>query len=804
MTGILLAATTAVLASLAGLWGMRALPWSGAARSARVDTAAGLALAPMLVGLAAVAVLWLAPGRDPDHRVAAVLVLVSVAAASAWIAGRHHRRLRAAGAAVVGVGRDPVARSTAVMFVASLLVMWCLAAFIPITQNDALEYAIVGREIYATGDLRTYPVLDSAGAQSGFFGPWTHPPLYVAMVALAFAHQGGDSGTWIVRLISPWFFTVAALLVAALGALRGTARGGLFAGMLFLAAPLLYLGAASSLIDPLPVLGMTLVLALLVGLDASPLRRGLWVGLALGAALWTHSVAVIFPALLLPVAWILVRQRVAPRTSRAGALLEMTTLLAAAGAVGLWPYLRNVSLFGNPVSDNPAVFAFANLDWKSYFTVMRGIGTLAEMIQYGLLKGWFAIESYSLVFWLALLGLPLAWRDWRRSGAPGPAMPPPGAAEARAASGLLAAAVVCAIYHALVLASVLAGVDVMVRNERYMLIIMPCVAMLGAAALERIPARTGGWRRASIIALAMAIVVQLGTMMAYRGLPAWKSAVAGGGPLGWWAPIGVQRELASLASSTRVLTLKPADMFYSRQKMLSYLDPAMLGFYRLREKREAARWLRQQGVSFVHVPDYWLPPFYNSALVDLLAEPALAELRADTGGYQVFRLRSDDEAQAPDCAQAPFGPWRRSEELIFGGRKSMLRGDLGSGPYTVGDLSVGWNASPLFLRESSTVLRSATLALPPAGREWLIEMEVAGEGYVLVYLMTHRAGSAIAESSRLLADLPLRGESARRVARRVWVPPGTSALALSVEHRGRSQLVLKAARAVAVCDNAPR
>lgn len=805
MTGLLLAVATAILATFAGLGLARSMPWSRGARSARVDMAFGVALGPMLTGMAMIAVLWLWPGRSPAFRVAAVVGLVGLATALAWLAARR-RTDRADVAGRAELGTDPVARAASVMFVGSLLVMWGLAACIPVTQNDALEYAIVGREIHASGDLRTYPVLDPASTRSGFFGPWTHPPLYVALIALAFAIQGGDGDTWLVRLISPWFFAVAALLVAAVGAMRGSPRGGVFAGMLFLAAPLLFLGAASSLIDPLPVLGMALVVALLVGLEASPWQRGAWIGLALGMGLWTHSVAVLFPALLVPAAWLLAQRRVSHRSSGWVPAKEVATMLAVAGLVGAWPYLRNLTLFGNPVSDNPAVFAFPALDWKSYFTVMRGIGTPAEMIQYGLLKGWFAIESYSLVFWLALLGLPLAWREWRRREA-GPVgvdglSRALAAGEPRPVPTLALAAVVCTVYHALVLVSILAGVDVMVRNERYMLVIMPCVALLGAAALDRSSAAIGAWRRGSIVVLAGVIVAQLGAMMAYRGLPAVKAAAAGGGPLDWWAPIGVQREMASLPSTARVLTLKPADMFYSQRRMLSYLDPVMIGFYGLRGPAEAAQWLHRQGVTHVHLPDYWLPPLYNSTLDEVLAAPALADLLIDAGGYQVFRLRLPDGARAPHCGQVVFGSWRRSEELVFGGRKSMVRGDLASSAYAAGESSVGWNTSPLFLRESSTVIRSASAALPRPGREWLIELEVAGEGYVLVYLMTHRAGVENVETSRLLADLPLReGEPGRRLARRVRVPAETASLSISVEHRGRSRLVLKAARAVAVCEN---
>ncbi|MFO1288753.1 MAG: hypothetical protein U1F49_20960 [Rubrivivax sp.] len=53
------------------------------------------------------------------------------------------------------------------------------------------------------------------------------------------------------------------------------------------------------------------------------------------------------------------------RQLRAGAALavacrEAVAMLAVAAAIAAWPYIRNVELFGNPVSDNPVVFALAS------------------------------------------------------------------------------------------------------------------------------------------------------------------------------------------------------------------------------------------------------------------------------------------------------------------------------------------------------------------------------------------------------------------------------------------------------------
>ena len=103
------------------------------------------------------------------------------------------------------------------------------------------------------------------------------------------------------------------------------------------------------------------------------------------------------------------------------------------------------------------------------------------------------------------------------------------------------------------------------------------------------------------------------------------------------------------------------------------------------------------------------------------------------------------------------------------------------------------------------MLRSGRLPLPAGGAEWLVEVDVAGEGYVLVYLTAHPGSAGAPAQSRLLADLPLREDQpARKLKRRVLLPEGTAAVSLSVEHRGRSHLVLGGASVAAVCENGPR
>ena len=177
---------------------------------------------------------------------------------------------------------------------------------------------------------------------------------------------------------------------------------GLLAAVFFLSTPMFFLGAGSALIDPLPVLGISLVLCTVIALEGGAVLCGVVQGLTLGCALWAHSQTVLFiplsiAALALQKGW---------REPRAF-FLQASVLLGIAGLIAAWPYGRNLLLFGSIISDNPAVFALKELRWAEYFAMARGLESWPEKIQYGIFKGWFALEAYALAFWSMSLGVAL-------------------------------------------------------------------------------------------------------------------------------------------------------------------------------------------------------------------------------------------------------------------------------------------------------------------------------------------------------------------------------------------------------------
>ncbi|MCW5632675.1 MAG: hypothetical protein KIT17_04995 [Rubrivivax sp.] len=787
------------LASAAGLALVGAWPWAPRARAAGVALAAGLAAAPLLAGLAAVATLWALPGAAARTQVGVVFALLGAVAVAGWFTGSLRVAVPVGAAGVAGapgadlVPRGPAAVLTWVFFAALLFD----SLVVPLIQNDALEYATAARIVHDTRDLAAYPALQPQRHPSGFYGPWTHPPLYVALLALGFEMQGGSEVPLLMRFVAPWCLAGSAACVAALAQWANPARpgSGALAALLLVSAPMLFLGAASALIDTLPVLGLTLALTAVAGLVVPPggrwWPRSIGIGVMLGLALWTHSQAVLVPLLTLP---LLLLQGAGRRRERLGAAVKCGALaLAVALLVGAAPYLRNIVLFGAPISDNPVIFALPSLDWPGYFRQQRGLASPGELVQYGLLKPWFAVEAYALVFWLALLAF-----VHRRE-------PLPVLADEAQQVRTLALAVV-GLYLAGAVLSVALGIDLMVRNERYMLILLPPAAIVAAGALT-----WPRWRGAlvALIGLQLAVLVfyRLSQLNAERG--------AEGERLQRWGPYAATQYLRrDTPPASLVFSMKPADMFYAGRAMLSYLDPRLVPFYAERDPAAAAARLRALGVTHVHLPDYWLPPVYHSMLGPLLASPELAELAFEAHGYQIYRLRDATPGARPAeaCGDVlPFDGWGRTREFVLGGRKNLRRIRLGTTPWRAGDESRAWNTSPLFLRETNTVLH-AEVALPGAAprlpahdaphavHEWRLRLELEGDGYVQALVQPRGAGAA----QQLVADRPLgAGEGVQVLQRRLRVDAAAQRVELRLEHRAASRLRVRHASLQRLCGPVP-
>jgi len=820
-----------LLSSYSGTALARCLPWTTAARDARLPLWIGLALGPFLVGSAAVFALGILPTMSHTVHIAAVFVFTGLFGAIAALANRQRP----------AIGRTTTARTLGERLFVGVTLVWIAvlvgnAVFLPLFQNDPLEYATVGRLLFEKRSLAFYPAIDPEVGASGFYGPWTHPPLYVSLVYLSNILQGHADAPGLMRLIAPWFAIAGAGVVYGLGCISGRLTGAC-AAMLFISTPLFILGADSALIDPLPVLGFATVIAAIVGVGGGAIVRGVASGAALGLALWTHSQAILFPPLALAA--------IAFRHGLSGwrrAIGEGAVMVLVAAILAAWPYLRNIAIFGSPISDNPDVFAAPSLGWDDYFRFARGLDNWSAVVQYGVLKGWFALEAFGWSFWLMAFGAAVVLLRIKFKGVLSALVRP-----ADTFSSPMLMLIICVglivTYTVGVSLSVLVGTE-LVRNERYLMIMLPPAAVVGGYGMasvlewlsspslnERFVAVKNACFAVAASGLAAVILVQVYLVgWHYRWVNPWPQQ-AGANPaiaLALTDP-GRFSALLALRPNTRaaqlvsdrlpdravILSMMPADMYYSGRRMVSYLDPRMLAAYRKSNPSEMAEELRDLGITHILIPSYYLPPVNNSALQQVVASPELTRLEFAVGGAQLYALEGEDlavEARWP--IEPGVRPWTRYPRLTIGGRKALAGIALQPEILTENGTSEPEGVLDLFHRDFSTVLSLGigtdacalhcekdigSLPSVEENRQYRLTIDLSGRGFVKIRILQYGDDGPITPQApdgwvTSLGDFALVSEhGTQQFTRRFQTLPGARRLGVQVEHVGHSAIKIEQA-----------
>lgn len=436
-----------------GTSGARILAW-----------ALAVTCAPGVLGLVGVAMLEFLPMRSDMTFLGATVAIAAVA----WLGARWIPAATTIETEAWENSRWTKAQKylcTAAVAVSACMMI--LSILLPPLSNDPLEYATVARELYRFRDLAYYPLV-TTDSMSGLYAPWTHPPLYVAIIFMGHVLQQNDSATAILRLVSPMVIMGSATLIYWLTRRIGRTAA-LLASNIFLATPFLFSQTIDSAIDPLVVASLLTATTAMLACSPTTTRGAIVVGLCAGLGLWSHSQAILFPALIGAALFGYWGFRIDGRLLKSVCIVTCVTLL-----VGVWPYVRNVFIFGHPISDNNVVFALPELDWTSYFREARGYQEIADRIQYGVLKGWFSIQMYGTSWWLMTIGCIFWWRSNRADLGN----------QARRMLSCALAIIAAYVFGMALTASI--GTDLMIRNDRYMLVLTPYVSIIAGWGLWRL------------------------------------------------------------------------------------------------------------------------------------------------------------------------------------------------------------------------------------------------------------------------------------------------------------------------------
>jgi hypothetical protein len=251
-------------------------------------------------------------------------------------------------------------------------------------------------------------------------------------------------------------------------------------------------------------------------------------------------------------------------------------------------------------------------------------------------------------------------------------------------------------------------------------------------------------------------------------------------------------------------------MYYAKRKMISYLDPRLLSFYQETDPVLAVEKLRKLGINYIFMPDYTLPPAYNSSLLAILSNPTLSRLDYQVGMAQLYELVDSQKklGEIIDFTPGPGRLWNRSTQILLGGRKAIDSLSFVPNRFEGGE-SRSW--MPLFHRDYSVLLESqAPLSVEDtydlADRlqvinpgEYLFRARLLGRGYITLWLTQYDAGGQPVYNSTFrqgenwrLGDLSLTSKgSMLNFERRIKIDKNTRYVKFGVQHNGKSHIVIE-------------
>jgi hypothetical protein len=568
-------------------------------------------------------------GRPP-----VTIAIVLVLAACALALGRAE--LAALWKELRAVGR--IQRSGSRLFLAflgGLLACVVLQALtMPLMENDAIEYLAVSRHIFERGTLAAYPLTEAN--ERGLFMPASHPPAYHMVLVWGYAWFG-TANFLPVRLLS-LFVLFGFVLLFSHGLRRSPRASVTIAIALLICTPLFVSMLVGYHIDSLRLLAfLSGALGVARLIDHPGPRSAMVAGLGLAFAAFAHSIgvlAVVFGGLT----WLLLGPKGRFSDWRTPLIVGAVVLL-----VGGWHYIRNMLIFGVPLHDSLPVWEMPELDFATELRYRRDLIVPADRLVFGVFRSFTELPLFGLLFWLMLAVVWFGRKHW--SAAP---------------TSLRVAVVWVAGYFAVALATAAIGSELVIKNARYAMTMVPLAVLIVAPVLAWVLGRLR-WNNWLVILL---ILLLPGWMMIQS---LWRISHFAARPdiytLGERAPIYRSNERFPGAEAFRYLeaNLKPGEKtfvfrqpdftLYGTGNWIDNFDDRLMEFYRLSDADAGVAWLKARGVRYMLLPWYFFPTVSQTIVGEMIGDERRTELVVTARGYSLYRLR--DEPPAAICTPVP-------------------------------------------------------------------------------------------------------------------------------------------------------
>lgn len=509
------------------------------------------------------------------------------------------------------------------LFLLGLLALILLQALtMPMMENDSIEYLAVAKHIFERGTLSAYP-LTEANAQ-GLYMPASHPPAYHVLLSWGYAWFGTTAFIH-VRLLAVFVLAAFAMLFAY--GFRDGPRGSVLVAMvLLLCTPLfvsMVIGYHVDSIRLLAFLAAALTVARLI--EHPTARKAILAGFGIALAAFAHSIGVLAIAFG-GLAWLVLGPK--------GRFTDWRTPLivgAVVLVVGGWHYLKNIAIFGVPLHDSLPIWEMPEIDFATELRYRRDLFTLSDRLAFGVFRGFSELPLFGLLFWLTLGAIWFAWKRWDR-------VPSAGKVAIVWTSG----------YFAVALVTALLGSELVIKNARYAMTMVPIAVLLVspmiASLMKRLRWNTG---------LVLTLILLLPGWMVIQSL--WRvshfAARTDIYTVGERAPIYRSNDRFPGAAAFRYLerNLKPGEKtfvfrqpdfsLYGTGNWLDNFDERLKDFYRLKDVEAGVAWLRAQGVRYLLLPGYFFPTVSQTIVDDIIGDEQWTELVITARGYSLYRLR---------------------------------------------------------------------------------------------------------------------------------------------------------------------
>lgn len=363
-------------------------------------------------------------------------------------------------------------KAALILMAGALGLLYIVVWIMPLSANDSLEYATASRLMYSERDLSLYPLIDTART-GGFYAPWTHPPGYVVMQVWGHLIQGGAEAVGVNKFIG-MYFTACSSLIIYLQLKRTSVFAAWLGILLFLSTPLIFSQSINASIDPLRISTLLALFASVSLVKENAPFGSLVVGIFLMSALFTHSINILCLPLL--GVYFLIADNFSVLRN-----LKRYVAIFTCGLLPMIPfYVQNVLNYGSPISDSPPLWQLVSLNYSEYFRYERNLYSTGERLIFGGFKGLSKVQQFGGSYWVLLIAGSVLLL---RSGSKIKAYAVSAITEKfRQEPFLFAAIVVIIFFYLMVAVSMVLGLDMFIKNDRYILSVQPFVVLLAAAA----------------------------------------------------------------------------------------------------------------------------------------------------------------------------------------------------------------------------------------------------------------------------------------------------------------------------------